>query len=277
MTTCTQGQPDFRDRLAVFVTSARAGDVAAMREQVSSGFDIHGRDEIGDTVLQHVIGALESCPSLRRYQAVRAILRLGADPGSVGRDGSSPLFQACVNMDCGLLRILLDAGADPNVTLRILAGGESDTPAAEVDGTCQQSLYDWARFAYCYEVWFGRLPAEADLRDCTGDDEDAWLDQVDRLAVRHDRRRPDHLRLLRQRGALRLAELRPPSGNDNGVVGGRAAVRPAPSCGKGGTGGGPGLADLGRRTRVHEAARIQTGSTPDSATFRHVDSRNSSF
>ncbi|EXI74657.1 MAG: Ankyrin repeats (3 copies) [Candidatus Accumulibacter sp. SK-11] len=206
MKNCRQGLPGFQDSLAAFVASARVGDVAAMRAQVSGGFDINGYDALGDTVLQHVIGALEACPSLCRYQAVREMLRLGADPGSVGRDGSSPLFQACVNMDSGLLRILLDAGADPNAMLRILAGTGGEAPAAGADGRCHQSLYDWARFAYCYEVWHGRLPGEAGPSEGVG--EEAWLDHVDRLAVSHGRKRPDHLRLLRQCGALRLAELR---------------------------------------------------------------------
>jgi len=192
--------------LSAFVASARAGDVAAMRAQVRGGFDINGEDAIGDTVLQHMIGALEAGPSLRLYQAVGEMLRLGADPGRVGRDGSSPLFQACVNMDSGLLRILLEAGADPNAMLRILAGSGGAAPEAGADRRCHQSLYDWARFAYCYEVWHSRLPGEAGAGE--GVDEEAWLDQIDCLAVSQGRRRPDHLRLLRERGALRLTELR---------------------------------------------------------------------
>jgi hypothetical protein len=198
--------PELQDCLLSFVASARAGDTAGMRAQVAGGFDINGHDGLGDTVLQHVIAALDCCPELLRQQVVSEMLRLGADPGAIGRDGASPLFLAAMNMDCALLRLLLDAGADPNAMLRILGGDDGGSPEPSADRRCAQSLYDWARFAYCYEVWRGRFPGEAVPSDDQG--EDLWLDQVDRLAVRCGRQRPDHLRLLRQRGALRLAELR---------------------------------------------------------------------
>jgi hypothetical protein len=203
---CRHERPDLRDPLAAFVASACAGDTAAMRAQVAGGLDVNGYDQLGDTILQHVITALEPCPALRRHQAISELLQLGADPGAVGRDGASPLFQAAMNMDSGLLRILLDAGADPNAMLRILAGAGRGSPPAGADRRCEQSLYDWAKFAYCYEVWRGGLPGQVGQND--GQSEEDWLEQVDRLALRHGKRRPDHLRLLRERGALRLAELR---------------------------------------------------------------------
>jgi len=214
--------------LAAFVASACAGDTAAMRLQVAGGLDVNGYDQLGDTILQHVITALEPCPALRRHQAISELLQLGADPGAVGRDGASPLFQAAMNMDSGLLRILLDAGADPNAMLRILAGAGRGSPAAGADRRCEQSLYDWAKFAYCYEVWRGGLPGQVGQSDSQSEED--WLEYVDRLALRHGKRRPDHLRLLRERGALRLAELRqraeagrtpPPADRYGGVAGRR--------------------------------------------------------
>ncbi|TLD44865.1 MAG: hypothetical protein FAZ92_02888 [Accumulibacter sp.] len=221
---CRHELPDLQDPLLAFVASARAGDTSAMRVQVARGFDVNGYDELGDTILQHLIAALEFSPALRRQQVVSEMLRLGADPGAVGRDGASPLFQAAMNMDSGVLRILLDAGADPNAMLRILAGAAGGSPQAGGDRRCEQSLYDWASFAYCYEVWRGRLPADAGTTDGKG--EEAWLDDVDRLAVSYGRRRPEHLRLLRERGALRLAELRqraeagmPPAAGEWAAVG----------------------------------------------------------
>lgn len=251
---CRYELPDRQDPLLAFVASARAGDTAAMRALVAGGFDINGYDRQGDTILQHVIAALEFCPALRRCQVVSEMLRLGADPGAVGRDGASPLFQASMNMDSALLRILLDAGADPNAMLRILAGAGSGSPAAGADRRCEQSLYDWARFAYCYEVWRGRLPAEARPADGRGEDEEAWLDRVDRLAVSHGRRRPDHLRLLRERGALRLADLRQPA---------EAGRTPAPGQ-RYGTGTGS-LAGQRREDRAHGEQRRSAGCPVPSA------------
>jgi len=188
-----------------FVGSAQAGDISAMRAQVSSGFDLNGRDHSGDTILEHVISALEFSPGMRRDEVVEEMLRLGADPNTLGRDGASPLFCAVVDMDTRLMRILIEAGADPNARLRILRSAQADRHATRPDAIFE-SLYDWAEFAYRYTVWNARPPEAATLAD--GKDEDAWLLYLDRLAVKYGRRRPDHLQLLRQRGALSTVELR---------------------------------------------------------------------
>ncbi|MCM8626369.1 ankyrin repeat domain-containing protein [Accumulibacter sp.] len=189
------------DRL---VCCVRAGDLDALRELVGSGFDLNGCDQLGETILERVIGELEFCPGKQRYAVIREMLRLGANPGVVGSDGSTPLFTAVVNMDTRMIGILLDAGADPNASLRILrgTGSEADTAGSRA---VAESLYDWAKFAYRYEVWETRLPEDARTADQS--DEDAWLGQVDRLAVEYGKRRPDHLRLLRERGAQSTLEL----------------------------------------------------------------------
>jgi len=41
----------------------------------------------------------------------------------------------------------------------------------------------------------------------TREDEDAWLRHLSRLAHHYDKARPEHLQLLRERGALSMFEL----------------------------------------------------------------------
>ena len=105
---------------------------------------------------------------------------------SVGDGG--PLFSAVINQDTEVLRLLLDHGADPN---------------RENDGC--ETLYDWAKFDYWYEVYdceaFPEQPTDEDKVS-----EDAWLRFLDRIAVKHGLMRPDYLILLRERGALTRTE-----------------------------------------------------------------------
>lgn len=196
---------EVQDPIAAFVASACAGDIDAIRAQVAEGFDLNATDRLGDTILEQVLSELEFFPATSKYDVIREMLRLGADPRGLGEDGSSPLFTAVLNMDTKMVCILLDAGADPNQMLRILLG-----PGAEPDGvgmdSMEETLYDWAEFAYRYEVWSNKLPDEANA--AAGTNREAWLRYLDHLAVKYGKRRPDHLRLLRQRGALSMSELR---------------------------------------------------------------------
>ncbi|MBL8374616.1 ankyrin repeat domain-containing protein [Accumulibacter sp.] len=181
--------PDVEERTRIFLSSACEGDIEAMRAQVVGGFDLNGKDRFGDTILERVINDLEFFPTTRKYEVIREMLRLGADPQGLSEDGSSPLLIAVLNMDAEMVRILLDAGADPNA-----AGMRARN----------ELLYDWADFVYRQEVWNVKLPEEATMADRT--DIDAGLRYLDRLAVKYGRRRPDHLRLLRERGALSISE-----------------------------------------------------------------------
>lgn len=196
---------DREQQIRAFVSRACAGDIVAMRAQVAEGLDLNSMDQFGDTLLEMVISELEYCPDAPKYKVVQEMLRLGADPCGLSKDGSSPLFMAILNMDTEMLRILLDGGADPNAMLRITLGAGLDPGMVEMEAV-GESLYDWAEFAYRYEVWNMNLPEEATAAERS--DKDAWLRYLDRLAVKHGKRRPDHLRLLRQRGALSMAELR---------------------------------------------------------------------
>jgi hypothetical protein len=208
-------QPQVKQRFAgldghveAFVSSACAGDIAAMRAQVAEGLDVNDSDSFGDTLLEQVIGSLGFCPPSSRYPVIKEMLRLGADPCALNADGSTPLFSAVLSMDTELLRILLDGGADPNAILLIPIDVDVGFTAANMQAleTMDESLYDWAEFAYRYEVWDTDLPEDPRATDQV--DQDAWLRFLDRLAIKYGKRRPDFLRLLRQRGALTITELR---------------------------------------------------------------------
>jgi len=69
-----------------------------------------------------------------------------------------------------------------------------------------ETLYDYAEFDYRYETYDMKLPEEPAETDRVS--EDAWLKFLDRLAIKYGKRRPDHLFLLRERGALTTDEVR---------------------------------------------------------------------
>lgn len=174
------------------IQAACQADIETIKGIVASGFDVNSRDEYGESLLSCVIGEMERIPAPMRYEIVRSLLALGADPNLLDPDCNGALTEAMLVMDTEMLGILLDAGARPNEVCGFF------------DGT---TLYDWAEMDYCYEIWevnrFPEAPTEAD--DAS---EQTWLQYLDRLAVKYDRRRPDHLILLRKHGALRSAELK---------------------------------------------------------------------
>ncbi|MGW0434721.1 ankyrin repeat domain-containing protein [Micromonospora sp. NPDC003197] len=57
--------------------------------------------------------------------ALLTVLRAGADPNAADRDGTTPLYLASVQNRPLMVRILLNAGADPNVES---GHGEEGTP-----------------------------------------------------------------------------------------------------------------------------------------------------
>lgn len=162
---------------------------------LQAGADINARDEFGDTRLKPVIldwGMIESRFERCRPEVVRFMLDRGADPKLLNDDGSGPLFSAVIDQNEEVLRLLLDAGADPN--------RERDYP---------ESLYDHAEFNYRFDTYPEtdgmELPEDSDEDDRANGD--AWLEFLDRVAIKHGRPRPTLLRLLRQYGAKTMAEL----------------------------------------------------------------------
>src|SRR5882672_2837483 len=115
------------------VWAARRGDVAAIRKLAASGVDLDASpateikfifpdfDHRAWTALQHAVAK-------NQIDAVRVLLEWGADPDA-RRDGATPLFIADNIKDPAMLRLLLDAGADLNVSK-----AWTETPDAKNDG-----------------------------------------------------------------------------------------------------------------------------------------------
>jgi len=115
------------------IWAARTGDAAAIRALAATGIDLDASpatefrfvfpdfDHRAWTALQHAV-------QKNHVEAVRALLEWGADPDA-RRDGATPLFIAANQKDLTLLRMLIDAGADLNVTR-----AWTETPEARNDG-----------------------------------------------------------------------------------------------------------------------------------------------
>lgn len=176
--------------LSEFLCALEAGNLEFIRAQIAAGFDLATLDRFGRPILGIAVIDLCYAPGVSAYEVVKELLNLGANPNLQGEDSSGPLFEAVLNMDTEMLRILLVAGADPNIV--------------EMDDL-SESLYDWAEFDYRYEIWnvnnFGN-PTPQDHRD-----EDTWLKYLTNHAREDGKREPDHLQLLRAYGALSASEL----------------------------------------------------------------------
>ena len=172
--------------------AAYAGDVATLRQLALEGADFNEVDDFGDSLLKEVVANLSASDAPFRYEVVRTLLELGANSNILGAAGLGPLTDAMLSMDTDLLHILLEAGADPNKPCGFT---ESD------------SFYDWAESDYRYNIYgdYWILPEEPTEEDEAS--EEAWLAFLDRIAIKHEVLRPDHLKLLRTYGALTMGEL----------------------------------------------------------------------
>ena len=184
------------------INAAERGDIAAIRAQVAGGFDLRATDRFGESVLAVVISNLEvvvDIPAPHRYEVVCALLELGFDPNQLDTDRAGALTEAMLAMDTEMLRLLLDAGARPNDASGFFPG---------------DTLYEWAEIGYLFHVWnVNGVPEEEELTESDRATVDNWLTWMDRMALKYNRRRPDHLILLRERGAKTRQELAQPDQN----------------------------------------------------------------
>jgi len=199
-----------RDQIYTFIRLACHGDLDGVRAMIASGFDPATPGEGADeSLLASIISGLEwesadggwsdemieyfrDYKTNERHAIVRELIALGLPVWSPGDSAMlSPLCCAACAMDTEMVRILLDAGADPNVL-------EDDG-----DGHDDEAVLDTAENDYWVQAWNMKYPKGAGPWESM----DARLADIDRLALEHGKRRPDHLLLLRSRGAKTTGEI----------------------------------------------------------------------
>lgn len=175
--------------------AAYAGDFTSVRRLVSEGAELNVFGPRNESLLENVVCFLLNQTGLA-FQAsdmARLLIALGANPSLMRPDESSPLVPAMLFMDVPILEALLEGGADPN-------------PPGGICG--ESNFYDWAVFDYEAEVWiYAESKALSESSEADAASEDSWLEFLDRKALEHGFRRPDHLRLLRRFGARSAEEL----------------------------------------------------------------------
>ncbi len=162
------------------LAAIEAGDKATALALIEAGADLSGHDKTGETILCNAIFLTEDPQD--RLEIVRALLAHGADPRLLNLDGSGPLFDCTIHFDDNVMRLLLEAGADPN--------------AEQSSG---ERLYDYTEFDYRHDLYDTSLPEPGTENDRAT--VDSWIDFLDRLALKYGKPRPTMLRLLRKFGA----------------------------------------------------------------------------
>ena len=91
-------------------TPAAMGDAAWLRKRLAT-------DGVNPDALDPTFGAtaIAFAADFGRTEAVRILLDAGADPNALNKNGSSPALGAAFFGRPECLRILLDAGADPTI------------------------------------------------------------------------------------------------------------------------------------------------------------------
>ena len=156
-----------------------------MLRLLDTGTDINDWNRDGESLLHEVILAFECDPTLPSI--VNELIRRGASLAP-NTDCGGVFFAAAIIRNTTVMRILLEAGANPNI---------------ERDGS--ETVYDWAEFDYRYEEYDLEFPQEPTPKD--KESEESWLQFLERLAKTHGKRPPDYLRVLREFGAKRSSEL----------------------------------------------------------------------
>ena len=132
---CAPSAQDLRnDPHGHLVWAARMGDVAAVQRLAADGIDL---DASSDTARVFVFPdfdhtrwtALQHAVQKHQVDAVRVLLEWGADPDA-RPSGSpiTPLFIAAGDRDPTIARLLLDAGADVNLSRAALTAPEPGGP-----------------------------------------------------------------------------------------------------------------------------------------------------
>lgn len=166
-----------------------AGDTQRLRQLAEEGVDFNDRDESGDTPFNTLAMNLCAWGKPFRYEVVSTLLELGADPNIVNEDGDGVLTTPMLSVDVPMLRMLLEAGVDAN---KVPGYDESE------------SLLDWG--IWDYELLYCQSYAEEPCEE-EKEDVDKKLAFLDRMAMKYNCLRPEHLLLLRAYGARSKYEL----------------------------------------------------------------------
>jgi hypothetical protein len=124
--------------------------------------------------------------STKPLETTRLLLDAGADPNLSGGHCNFVLA-AVFSEEYEVVDLLLERGADPNAICDV------------------ESLYDAVEFDYLFEQYDYELPDRPTPEDRASTD--AWLAMLDRFAIRFGKRPPTELHALRRYGALRTGEL----------------------------------------------------------------------
>ena len=165
-----------------------AKDANAMFRVLDDGADINELDDFGDSPLAEAVFYFADHPC--RCQIVKELLKRGANPKILDKEKCGPLLQAAIIKDAAIMRILLEAGADPN---------------REFGCAGALSLFEWALSDYRYDEDLLNPPDEPTAQE--NETMDGWLSYIERMALKYGKRPLDYVRVLREFGAKSNWEL----------------------------------------------------------------------
>ena len=100
-------KPKIPGEISDLFEAIEAGDLESMRKFIRQGCDV---EEISDE--RWGMTPLLVAAELRNADAMKILLDAGADPNSEGESGFFPIHVATADLEC--LKVLLEAGGDPN-------------------------------------------------------------------------------------------------------------------------------------------------------------------
>nr|XP_020171450.1 putative ankyrin repeat protein RF_0381 [Aegilops tauschii subsp. strangulata] len=106
--------PGYGAGMTPFMVSARSGDVATVKYFLDRGGDLTKADDKGRTVLHHA--AAKGCCMVTKFLLSEGV------PVDINYGRGTPLFLAAESGQDKTLEILLDHGADPNISVHCLGG-----------------------------------------------------------------------------------------------------------------------------------------------------------
>jgi ankyrin repeat protein len=86
----------------------------AISECIVNGCDVNQMDDLGETPLSCVISHSYHNPEMATF-CVSMLLLAGADPNVHTKGTLTPLMLATIHQNLAIYRLLMDAGADPNI------------------------------------------------------------------------------------------------------------------------------------------------------------------